>query len=53
MREIVSPLAGFGSPFPRRAGGLSLALTDLSDVTITAPVNGQALVYNGTEWVNQ
>jgi hypothetical protein len=27
-------------------------LDDLSDVTITAVVNGQALVYNGSEWVN-
>lgn len=31
----------------------SLALDDLTDVTITAPAPGEALVYNGTEWVNQ
>lgn len=29
-----------------------LALTDLSDVTITAPTAGQVLSYNGTLWVN-
>jgi hypothetical protein len=29
-------------------------LNDLTDVTITSPVTGQALVYNGTisQWVN-
>ncbi len=30
----------------------SLSLNDLGDVTITAPSNGQALTYNGTNWVN-
>lgn len=29
-----------------------LGLTDLSDVTITAPSTGQVLKYNGTSWVN-
>jgi hypothetical protein len=28
------------------------SLTQLSDVTITTPSNGQVLKYNGTEWVN-
>jgi hypothetical protein len=28
------------------------ALDDLTDVTITAPSNGQALRYNGTVWIN-
>lgn len=28
------------------------ALNDVSDVTITTPVSGQALTYNGTGWVN-
>lgn len=28
------------------------ALDDLSDVTITGPVSGQVLKYNGTNWVN-
>lgn len=32
---------------------LDVGLNDLNDVTITAPANGEALVYNGTEWVNQ
>ncbi|CAB5195092.1 hypothetical protein UFOVP174_54, partial [uncultured Caudovirales phage] len=27
-------------------------LTQLADVTITSPISGQALVYNGTSWVN-
>ncbi len=29
-----------------------VALDDLNDVTITTPSNGQALVYNGSGWVN-
>jgi hypothetical protein len=28
----------------------ALTLTDLSDVTITSPSNGQVLKYNGTVW---
>jgi hypothetical protein len=28
------------------------SLTQLSDVTITSPTNGQVLKYNGTSWVN-
>ncbi|RZJ82568.1 MAG: hypothetical protein EOO47_00020 [Flavobacterium sp.] len=28
-------------------------LNDLQDVTITSAFNGQALVYNGSQWVNQ
>ena len=28
----------------------ALTLTDLSDVTITSPTNGQVLKYNGTNW---
>jgi hypothetical protein len=34
-------------------GGASFSLGDLSDVTLTAPENGQELVFDGTEWVNQ
>lgn len=30
----------------------SLALNDLSDVTITSPVTGDFLYYNGTTWIN-
>ena len=29
------------------------SLGDLSDVTITSAANGDALVYNGTAWVDQ
>jgi len=31
----------------------SLALTSLSGVSITSPVDNQLLTYNGTDWVNQ
>jgi hypothetical protein len=34
-------------------GGSVTALSDLVDVLLTSPTNGQALVYNGTKWVNQ
>jgi hypothetical protein len=34
-------------------GAPASALGDLSDVTLTAPENGQELVFDGTEWVNQ
>jgi hypothetical protein len=30
----------------------SIALTDLTDVTITTPVENQILKYNGSEWNN-
>ena len=33
-------------------GGGAEALDDLSDVTITSPVNGQALVYDSGVWIN-
>lgn len=33
-------------------GGGASALDDLTDVIITTPTNGQALKYNGTNWVN-
>lgn len=32
---------------------IDLALGELNDVILTAPSNGQALIYNGTQWVNQ
>lgn len=32
--------------------GVSLALNDLNDVTITSPVSGEYLRYNGTQWVD-
>jgi len=34
-------------------GGSTTALSDLVDVLLTSPTSGQALVYNGTKWVNQ
>ena len=33
--------------------GLAVEINDLSDVTITAAADGDALVYNGTAWVDQ
>jgi hypothetical protein len=33
-------------------GAAAQSLDDLSDVTITGPVNGQALIYNAGLWVN-
>ena len=33
--------------------GLAVELNDLNDVTITAAADGDALVYNGTAWVDQ
>jgi len=35
------------------SGGGSSYLSTLLDVTLTGPASGQALVYNGTRWVNQ
>jgi hypothetical protein len=34
------------------ASGTVEVLDDLTDVVITAPVNQQALVFNGTQWIN-
>jgi hypothetical protein len=34
----------------RQIIGDSLSLSDLNDVSSTAPSNGQVLKYNGTEW---
>jgi len=33
-------------------GAIAQSLDDLSDVTITTPTNGQALIYQGGVWVN-
>ena len=35
-----------------RAGAITEALGDLSDVTITTVSSGQALVYSGAGWIN-
>jgi hypothetical protein len=31
----------------------SIQINDLSDATITSPVNGELLMYNGDLWVNE
>ena len=36
-----------------KAGSGTESLGDLSDVTLTSPTNGQALVYNGSKFVNK
>lgn len=40
---------------PNESGGSigASALADLTDVTLSAPASGQALVYNGSKWINQ
>lgn len=34
------------------AGNIAVALSNLSDVALSSPANGQYLTYNGTSWVN-
>lgn len=34
------------------AGDQPIALNDLSDTTVTSPVVGQTLTYDGTQWIN-
>lgn len=41
-----------GSDHNISTGGGATALGDLTDVTLTAPVAGQVLTYNGVDWVN-
>jgi hypothetical protein len=41
-----------GGPLTPTFRALSLATNDINDVTITSATSGQALVYNGTKWVN-
>lgn len=63
--EVITIEAPTGAyPFPNavfsvfgRVGSIVAAegdysLTQLSDVTLTSPANGQVLKYNGTSWVN-
>jgi len=39
-------------PFIDPYGELNLSLNTLSDVSLTAPASGQALLYNGSIWLN-
>ncbi|RYG03790.1 MAG: hypothetical protein EOO02_07605, partial [Chitinophagaceae bacterium] len=48
-RQLMVRSNGFWRPFVTTN---NLALSRLSDVTITTPANGQLLQYNGTRWVN-
>lgn len=45
---VVSGLPAWANP----SGGGSLALNDLTDVTIISPQVGQFLHYNGSQWIN-
>jgi hypothetical protein len=47
--DILTYSASFGGWIPQ---ALVAYLNDLIDVTISSPTTGQALVYNGTGWVN-
>lgn len=47
VRDDVVLLAGSGGPGP------ALDLNGLSDVTLTSPVVGDILMFNGTHWVNK
>lgn len=51
---LVNPDTGGGPVSCLPSGALILAqnLTDLCDVTITAPNNGEIIQYNGTQWIN-
>lgn len=46
-------LRGDGAWATVSGGAGASAINDLSDVTITTPASGQALIYNGSSWVNQ
>ena len=37
----------------KSGGTVDISLTDLSDVTITSPTEGQVLKYDSSEWTNQ
>ena len=41
-----------GTATADRSGSVDIAVSDLSDVTITSPANNQMLQYNGSAWVN-
>jgi len=41
-----------GSPVTISGGGGSSSLATLTDVTLTTPTSGQALLYDGSKWVN-
>lgn len=49
--DLVIPTMGQVRAYADSVGGGG-ALNDLTDVTISAPSNGEALVYNGSAWVN-
>lgn len=37
----------------KSGGTVDISLTDLSDVTISSPTEGQVLKYDSSEWTNQ
>ena len=47
-----APTPGHGVPYVVTSEGVPDEITDLTDVTITSPVSGEALVWDGSKWVN-
>ena len=50
--EVVSSQKALKTYIDNQGGGGSSTLSGLSDVTITSATNGQALMYDGSRWVN-
>lgn len=50
ITQIAKQVANSGTTTPVST---SIALDDLTDVTLTSPTSNDYLVYNGTDWVNQ
>lgn len=48
----VGEVSAYGLGSETNEGSGVVELNDLVDVTLTTPVNGNVLVYNGTHWVN-
>lgn len=50
--ESLTKIGIDGTVYGLSGGGGSSTLAGLSDVSLTSPSQGQALVYDGTDWVN-
>lgn len=52
-----APTTGHGTPYTVTSEGIkttfdNLTVGDLADVTVTTPLSGEALTWDGTKWVN-
>ena len=52
-----APTSGHGTPYTVTSEGIkttidNLTVGDLSDVTVTTPLSGEALTWDGSKWVN-